>query len=71
MTNFLPQVSHQLARLNEVLQDQNSAIRELNGRVTQLSEELDELRNPNYDKIFSYVDKQAYSTELDVLAFNV
>lgn len=51
-------VSHQLSRLNEVLQDQNSAIRDLNNRVTRLADEVDDMRNPNYDKIFAYVDKQ-------------
>ena len=53
-----PQVSNQLSRLSEVLQDQNKAIRDLNHRVTRLSEEVEESRNPNYDEIFAYVDKQ-------------
>ncbi len=52
------QISRQLSKLNEVLQDQNGAIRELNNRVTKLYDEIDEIRNPNYDQIFSYVDKQ-------------
>lgn len=54
----LIQVSHQLGRLNEVLQTQNSAIRDLNSRVTMLTEEMEDLRNPNYDQMFSYVDRQ-------------
>ena len=55
-------MSNQLARLNEVLQDQNSAIRDLNTRVTRLGDEVDDMRNPNYDKIFAYVDKQVRSS---------
>ena len=43
----LIQVSHQLGRLNEVIQTQNSSIRELNSKVTMLT-----------DQIFSYVDRQ-------------
>jgi archaellum component FlaC len=54
----LIQVSHQLGRLNEVLQTQNTAIRDLNSKVTMLTEEVEDLRNPNYDQIFSYVDRQ-------------
>lgn len=54
----LIQVSHQLGRLNEVIQTQNSSIRELNSKVTMLTEEVEDLRNPNYDQIFSYVDRQ-------------
>ena len=54
----LIQVSHQLGQLNEVLQKQNSSIRDLNSRVSMLTEELEDLRNPNYDQIFSYVDRQ-------------
>jgi len=63
-TNLM-QVSHQLSRLNDVLQDQNSAIRDLNSRVTRLSEEMDDIRNPNYDQIFSYVDKQIHKMHQD------
>ncbi len=51
-------VSNQMSRLGEVLQDQNSALRDLNNRVTVLSDEVADMRNPNYDKIFSYVDRQ-------------
>jgi membrane protease subunit (stomatin/prohibitin family) len=56
----LLQVSHQLGRLNEVLQTQNSAIRELNSKVTLLTEEMEDVRNPNFDQVFSYVDRQVF-----------
>jgi uncharacterized coiled-coil protein SlyX len=56
-TNLM-QVTRQLSRLNEVLQEQNSAVRELNNRVTHLQEEVEDSRNPNYQQIFSYIDKQ-------------
>jgi regulator of replication initiation timing len=46
-TNLM-QVTRQLSRLNEVLQEQNSA----------LQEEVEDSRNPNYQQIFSYIDKQ-------------
>lgn len=54
----LIQVTRQLSRLNEVIQDQNSAIRELNGRITNVYDEIETIRNPNYEQIFSYIDKQ-------------
>lgn len=54
----LIQVTRQLSRLNEVIQDQNTAIRELNGRVTHVYDEIETIRNPNYEQIFSYIDKQ-------------
>lgn len=56
----LVQLSHQLGRLNEVLQTQNSAIRELNSKVTLLTEEVEDIRNPNFDQVFSYVDRQVH-----------
>jgi hypothetical protein len=58
----LVQVTRQLSRLNEVLQEQNSAVRELNNRVTHLQEEVEDSRNPNFQQIFSYIDKQVRST---------
>jgi hypothetical protein len=61
MEGNMLQISRQLSKLNEVLQDQNGAIRELNNRVTKLYDEIDEIRNPNYDQIFSYIDKQVRS----------
>jgi septal ring factor EnvC (AmiA/AmiB activator) len=58
METNLMQVTRQLSRLNEVIQEQNSTIRELNHRVTQLQEEVEDVRNPNFQQIFTYIDKQ-------------
>ena len=63
----LVQVSHQLGQLNDTLQKQNSSIRELNSRVTMLSEEMEDLRNPTYDQIFSYIDRQVPSFLINFL----
>lgn len=54
----LMHVTRQLSKLNEVLQEQNAAVRELNNRVTLLQEEIEDARNPNYQQIFTYIDKQ-------------
>lgn len=56
----LMQVSHQLGRIQDVLQSQNASIKELNSKVSLLSEEVDDLRNPNHDTVFSYVDRQVH-----------
>lgn len=47
-----------MTRLNEVLQGQNEAIRDINTRVTSLSQEVESLQSMNYDKIYSYIDRQ-------------
>jgi septal ring factor EnvC (AmiA/AmiB activator) len=61
-TNLM-QVTRQLSRLNEVIQEQNSTIRELNHRVTLLQEEVEDVRNPNFQQIFTYIDKQVRERE--------
>ncbi len=54
----VPQMSHQLDRIHELLQSQNAAIVSLNDRISKMASDFDSLHSPNYDKIFSYIDKQ-------------
>jgi hypothetical protein len=51
-------MSRQLDRIHELLQSQNAAIVSLNDRINKMAVDVDSLHSPNYDKIFSYIDKQ-------------
>lgn len=62
----LDQLSSQIGKLSDTLNAQNSSIRELNSKVSMLSQELEDLRNPNFDQIFSYIDRQVNTVRSDL-----
>lgn len=61
-TNYeekLSDISNKLTKINELLNNQNITITNINSRVSQLSDDVDELKlNPNYDPIYAYIDRQ-------------
>ncbi len=55
------QVADHLTRLGELLQMQSTSIQDINHRLDRVCVEVEELKKPNYDQIFAYIDRQVRS----------
>lgn len=49
-------------RINDTLHEQSLAISDINVRMDRFDRDIDALKNPNYDQIFSYIDRQVANT---------
>lgn len=48
------------------LQSQSTLITELSTKLDNVTQEIQVLRNPNYDQIFSYIDRQVENVGTDI-----
>lgn len=49
-------------KINDTLHDQSIAISDINVRMDRFDRDIDALKNPNYDQIFAYIDRQVSNT---------
>ncbi len=47
-----------MARLGDIIQNQTSAITDLNFRLDRMGREVEELKTPNFESVFAYIDRQ-------------
>jgi hypothetical protein len=48
----------QMTKLGDIVQNQTAAITDLNYRVEKMNREIEDLKTPNFDTVFAYVDRQ-------------
>lgn len=61
----LMQALGMIDKLSDSLHEQSLAISDINLRLDRFDRDIDHLKNPNYDQIFSYIDRQVANTVAD------
>ena len=51
-----------IEKINDTLHSQTIAISDINYRLDRFDRDIQALQNPNYDQIFSYIDRQIANT---------
>ena len=59
-------MAKQLDKINELLHSQNSAILNLNDRLTKVARDVEDLKNPSMEKVFQYIDGQTKQLALEI-----
>ena len=61
------QLTEHMTRIGEIVQRNANAINDINIRLDRACNDIEELKRPNYDHIFSYIDRQlnGLSSDLD------
>lgn len=62
----IQQAFSQIERLNEGYQTQAISIADMNTRLDSIARDIHTLKNPNYDHIYAYIDRQVNSVLVDM-----
>ena len=62
MRTLISQAFSMIDRINDTLHEQSIAISDINVRMDRFDRDIDTLKNPNYDQIFAYIDRQVSNT---------
>jgi len=66
MESRYSQLSSQMDHMNETISHQSSTITELQARNNLLEHELMQMKNPTYDQVFAYIDRQVAAVVSDL-----